>query len=123
MSRRRGTDNAIIAQELIHTISRKKGKAGFMVIKIDLEKVYDMLEWSFTRVMLNRNNLPRSLIKLIMSCISIVSTSIQVNGGGPWTLFVTLGGIKQGDPLSPYIFIFCMDFLGQLIEEECSKRI
>lgn len=86
MSRRRGTDNAIIAQELIHTISRKKGKAGFMVIKIDLEKVYDMLEWSFTRVMLNRNNLPRSLIKLIMSCISIVSTSIQVNGGdlGPY---------------------------------------
>lgn len=55
---RRGTDNAIIAQELIHTISRKKGKTGFMAIKINLEKAYDKLEWGFIKFMLNRINLP-----------------------------------------------------------------
>ena len=47
--RRRRTDNAIIVQELIHTLGRKKGKTGFMVIKIDLKKAYDKLEWSFIR--------------------------------------------------------------------------
>ena len=41
---RRGTDNAILVQELIHTVSRKKGKVGYMAIKIDLEKAYDKLE-------------------------------------------------------------------------------
>ena len=41
---RRGTDNAIIVQELIHTVSKKKGKTGYMAIKIDLEKAYDKLE-------------------------------------------------------------------------------
>ena len=49
VSGRRVTDNAILVQELIHTVSRKKGKVGYMAIKIDLEKAYDKLEWSFSR--------------------------------------------------------------------------
>jgi len=53
---RRGTDNAIILQELIHTISRMKGRHGFMAVKIDLEKAYDKLEWGFIREMLIRIN-------------------------------------------------------------------
>lgn len=44
---RKGINNAIIVQELIHSISRKKGTVGYMAIKIDLEKAYDKLEWSF----------------------------------------------------------------------------
>lgn len=45
--KRKGVDNAIIVQELIHSMSKKKGKDGFMAIKIDLKKAYDRLEWSF----------------------------------------------------------------------------
>ena len=41
---RKGVDNAIIVQELIHTIGRAKGNRGFMAIKIDLEKAYDRIE-------------------------------------------------------------------------------
>ena len=45
---RRGTDNVIITQELFHTLDKKKkGRVGFMAIKLDLEKAYDRLEWSF----------------------------------------------------------------------------
>ena len=44
---RKGADNAIIIQELVHIMSKKKGRGGFMAIKIDLEKAYDRLEWSF----------------------------------------------------------------------------
>ena len=43
----KGVDNAIIIQELVHIMSKKKGRGGFMAIKIDLEKAYDRLEWSF----------------------------------------------------------------------------
>ena len=76
VSGRKGIDNAIIVQELIHFITRKKGKVGYMAIKIDLEKAYDKLEWSFIRDMLWRINLLRDLIDLIMSYVSSVSTSI-----------------------------------------------
>lgn len=44
---RKGVDNVIIVQEIIHTMSKKKGRGGLMVIKIDLKKAYDRLEWSF----------------------------------------------------------------------------
>lgn len=77
---RRGTDNAIIVQKLVYSISKAKGKEGFMAIKIDLEKVYDKLEWSFIRERLFHINLSPDLIDIIMSCISSVSTTILFNG-------------------------------------------
>lgn len=51
-----------------------------MAIKLDLEKAYDKLEWSFIREMLIRINLPQGIIKLIMRYVSLVTTSILVNG-------------------------------------------
>ena len=92
-----------------------------MAIKIELEKAYDKLEWSFIREMLIRVNLPQNIIQLMMSCVSTVSTSIVVNGGA-LDQITPSRGLRQGDPLSPYIFILCMDFLSQLIEEKCSTK-
>ena len=111
---RRGVDNAIIVQEIIHSMEKTKGRGGYMALKIDLEKVYDKLEWSFIRDTLLRFNLPKNLIELIMSCVLSVATSILFNGGALDT-FMPTRGIRQGDPLSPYIFIMRMDYLGQLI--------
>ena len=73
-------DNVIIVQELIHTIGRAKGRKGYMAIKIDLEKAYDRIEWSFIREILFMFNFPKKLIELIMSCVSSVSTSLLFNG-------------------------------------------
>ena len=47
--RRRGVDNVIIVQEIIHSMEKTKGRGGYMAIKIDLKKAYDNLEWSFIR--------------------------------------------------------------------------
>ena len=52
-----------------------------MAIKLDLEKVYDRLEWSFIRDTLNLYKFSSQLISLIMSCMSSSSISILVNGG------------------------------------------
>ena len=121
-SGRRGVDNTIIVQELIHTIERVKGRNGYMAIKLDLEKAYDKLEWSFIRKMLIRFNFLENLIELIMSCISLISTSLLFNGGC-MDSFWPSRGIRQGDPLSLYLFIMCMEFLGQLIDEKCSEHL
>ena len=107
-------DNAIIVQEIIPSMEKTKGKGGYMALKIDLEKAYDKLEWSFIRDTLLRFNLLKNLIELIMSYVSSVLTSILFNRESLDT-FTPTRGIRQGDPLSFYIFIMCMDYLGQLI--------
>ena len=71
--------------------------------------------------MLIRANLSADLIDLIMSCVLIVSTLILVNGEALDPIYPSRG-IRQGDPLSPYLFIMCMDFLGQLIQEKCEAK-
>ena len=115
---RRGSGNVVIAQELIYTLSRKRGKEGFMVVKIDLEKAYDRLEWSFVRRVLIHFGFPHLVIKLILSCISSTSTSLLFNEG-KLDPFLASRGLHQGDPLSLYLFLLCMEFLGALIDSKC----
>ena len=66
----KGIDNAIIVQELVHTMSKMKRRERFMDIKIDLEKAYDRLEWSLIRDTLALFKFPNHLTSLIMSCVS-----------------------------------------------------
>lgn len=93
-----------------------------MTIKIDLEKAYGRLEWSFIRDTLKLFNFLNHLISLIMSCVSTSSISMLVNGGG-LDYFQPSRGIRQGDPLSPYLFILCMEVLGALITEKCEAKL
>ena len=68
-----------------------------------------------------KSNLPRELIDLIMNCVSSTTTSVLFNGG-LLEPFRPSRGIRQGDPLSPYLFILCMEVLGHLIEEKCREK-
>ena len=106
----KGIDNAIIVQELIHSIIKKKGRVGYMAIKLDLEKTYDKLEWAFIRNMLLRINLLGNLINLIMSCVTSVSTSILLNGA-PLEPILPSRGIRQGDPFLPIYLYFVLSTL------------
>lgn len=77
---RRGTYNVIVAQKLLYSMERKKGMTGYMIIKIDLEKAYDHMEWSFVRNMLYSLNFQNDTVDLILSCISTTSVSLLFNG-------------------------------------------
>jgi hypothetical protein len=101
---RMGLDNMIIVQELIHSLTLKHGKVGFLAVKIDLEKAYDRLEWHFIRDMLLFFKIPESLIHVITSCITTSSISILLNGG-KLEPFKPSRGIRQGEP-SPPIYLF-----------------
>ena len=103
-------------------MSKKKGRSGVMAIKIDLEKAYDCLWWSFIRDTLKLFELPDSLIALIMSCMSTSTISVLFNRGALES-FQPSRGIRQGDPFSPYLFILCMEVLGAMINEKCNKKL
>lgn len=75
---RQATDNAIIAQEVFTHFQKMKGKAANMILKLDLEKRFDKMEWSFIWDTLHYFKLLQSIINL-MSCITTCQTAILVN--------------------------------------------
>ena len=87
---------------------------GYITLKIDLEKAYDKLEWSFIRDILFRANFLADLIDIIMSCVSMVSTSILFNGE-VLDLIFSSRGIRQGDPLSLTFSFFAWISLSNLL--------
>lgn len=112
----RGCDVNYIASEILHSMKSRKGKFGWFALKIGLEKAYDRMDWNFIRFCLSRKGFDRYSCDLILSCITSPSTSVLVNGKAS-TPFQTSRGIRQGDPISPYIFIICMEYLAVLISE------
>ncbi|KAF7815200.1 reverse transcriptase [Senna tora] len=119
---RKAIDNVLIAQEISHSFSRKKrGKWGWMIIKLDLEKAFDKISWPFILSTLSHLNFPPHLVNLINSCISSVKHRVLVNGG--LTNSITPSrGIRQGDPLSPFIFICGMQFFTEIIDAQVRRR-
>lgn len=109
------TDNIVIVQEVIHTMHRKQGSKGFMAIKIDFEKAYDRLKWHFIRDTLLHMNISILLIDIILECVTSAKLHVLWNGE-PSQSFTPSHGVRQGDPLSPYLFLMCMERLFQTIE-------
>ena len=111
----RGTsDNSIVLQEIIHFMKRSKRKKGFVAFKLDLEKAFDNVNWDFLSNCLHDFGFPDITSKLIMHCVSSPNYSILWNGN-KLPPFKPSHGLRQGDPLSPYLFILCMEKLSTAI--------
>lgn len=80
------------------------------------------MEWSFIRDTLTLFNIPKYLVDVIMSYVSSSSIAMLLNGGA-LEEFQPSRGIRQGDPLSPYIFIMGMDMLGYMIKDKCDSKL
>uniref|UniRef100_A0A803Q9F4 Reverse transcriptase domain-containing protein n=1 Tax=Cannabis sativa TaxID=3483 RepID=A0A803Q9F4_CANSA len=107
-------ESSILTQELVHTINTKKGKGGLMAIKLDMYKAFDRMEWSFLEKVLRCNGFDSQVSGLIMKCVSTVSYSVLLNGVPQKKLFPKRG-LRQGDPLSPFLFLLCHEVLSKLL--------
>jgi hypothetical protein len=95
--------------------TRFSGKEGYMALKLDMSKAYDRLEWDFLEAMLQKLGFAHKWINLLMQCVRTVTYSVLVNGRS-YGHIVPSRGLRQGGPLSSYLFIICAEALGSLIK-------
>uniref|UniRef100_A0A803P3L4 Reverse transcriptase domain-containing protein n=1 Tax=Cannabis sativa TaxID=3483 RepID=A0A803P3L4_CANSA len=107
-------ESSILTQELVHTIKAKKGKGGLLALKLDMHKAFDRIEWSFLEKVLLCNGFDNQVCGLIMTCVSTVSYSVLLNGIPQKKIFPKRG-LRQGDPLSPFLFLMCHEVLSKLL--------
>ncbi|GKV51190.1 hypothetical protein SLEP1_g57860 [Rubroshorea leprosula] len=120
LSGRQLMDGVLIANEVIDEAKKKKRKT--IMFKIDFEKAYDKVSWEFLEYMMQRMGFCDKWRKWIGECLRTSLVSVLVNGS-PTRQFSVTKGLRQGDPLSPFLFLIIAEGLNGLVSNATQKGL
>jgi hypothetical protein len=103
-------------------ISFKTKKSSSFLMKLDLEKAYDKVRWIYVRLSLIQLGLNLQTVNWVMGCLKYSSLVILINDS-PFSFIHPSGGIREGCPLSPFIFPLVVDGLSQLIAHANERNV
>ncbi|KAK1662152.1 hypothetical protein QYE76_050311 [Lolium multiflorum] len=111
-------DNALVAFECFHTIQHSRDKKGtFCAYKLDLSKAYDRVDWTFLEAALVKLGFDNHWITRVMACVKSVRYSLRMNEVLQQT-FSPSRGLRQGDPLSSFLFLFVAEGFSSCFKKE-----
>jgi hypothetical protein len=107
------SENVLLAQEIVRNYHKDKGKPR-CTLKIDLMKAYDSVNWEFLIYCLHCFGFPKKFVSWIKECVTSSRFSVCLNGSLVG-YFEGKKGLRQGDPLSPYLFVLAMEVLSRIL--------
>lgn len=93
-----------------------------MALKLDMSKAYDRVDWNFLKAFMGKLGFDKKWIELVMKHVTLVSYAILLNGE-PILVFYPSCGLLQGDSLSLYFFLLCVEFLFMMIHKVEAKEL
>jgi hypothetical protein len=108
----------VIAFECFHKIQRSKNlRDNHCAYKLDLSKAYDRVDWHFLESILLKLGFCKRWTDWVMICVRSVRFLVRINGNNTET-FTPSWGLRQGDPLSPYLFLFVGEALSCSLKKQ-----
>ncbi|CAJ2644149.1 unnamed protein product [Trifolium pratense] len=107
-------DGVVVLNELIDLAKRRKDEC--MIFKVDFERAYDTVSWNYLQRMMKTMGFAEGWLKWMKACIFESSMSVLVNGS-PTADFKVSKGLRQGDPLSPFLFLIAAEGLTGLVNK------
>ena len=87
-----------------------------MALKLDMSKVYDWMEWRCLKSIMKKMGFDEKWVNIMMRCISIVKYFVKIHGK-PQGYITPSRGLRQRDPLSPYLFFIFAEGLSALLKQ------